>query len=99
ADAALHENYLRPLAGHAAAMLVILNQVDLLGGHGERARKDLARVLADSGLGRVPVLALSARTGAGTDELRAAIDERVRSRRAALARLEADVGAVAGPLR
>ena len=41
ADAALHEGYLRPLAGHAAAMLVVLNQVDLLGGHGERAREDL----------------------------------------------------------
>ena len=47
----------------------------------------------------MPVLALSARTGEGTEELRAAVEERVRSRQAALARLEADVEAVSGPLR
>ena len=70
ADAAWHEGYLRPLAGHAAAMLVVLNQVDLLGGEGERAREDLRRVLAGHGLGDVPVLALSARTGEGTAALR-----------------------------
>ena len=67
ADAALHEGYLQPLAGHAAAMLVVLNQVDLLAGQGDRAREDLRRVLGDHGLGDVPVLALSARTGEGTD--------------------------------
>ncbi len=99
ADAALHEGYLRPLAGHAAAMLVVLNQVDLLAGQGARAREDLRRVLSRHGLGDVPVLALSARTGEGTEELRAAVEERVRGRQAALARLAADVEAVSGPLR
>src|SRR3954468_13542679 len=78
ADAALHEGYLRPMAGHAAAMLVVLNQVDLLAGQGERAREDLRRVLSRHGLGDVPVLALSARTGEVTDRLRAAVEERVR---------------------
>ena len=57
ADASLHEGYLRPLAGHAAAMLVVLNQVDLLAGQGDRAREDLRRVLGGYGLGDVPVLA------------------------------------------
>ena len=42
ADAALHERYLRPLAGHAAVMLVVLNQVDLLGAGAAPARADLA---------------------------------------------------------
>jgi hypothetical protein len=99
ADAAWHEGYLRPLAGHAAAMLVVLNQVDLLGGQGDRARDDLRRVLADRGLGGVPVLAVSARTGEGAAALREAVEERVRSRKAAVERLAADVDAVAGPLR
>ena len=80
ADASLHEGYLRPLAGHAAAMLVVLNQVDLLAGQGDRAREDLRRVLGGYGLGDVPVLAVSARTGEGTEQLRAEIEERVRNR-------------------
>jgi hypothetical protein len=99
ADAALHDGYLRPLAGHAAAMLVVLNQVDLLGDEGERARGDLRRVLTGHGLGDMPVLAASARTGEGIPALRVAVEERVRSRQAALARLAADVDAVAAPLR
>jgi hypothetical protein len=98
ADAAWHEGYLRPLAGHAAAMLVVLNQVDLLGGQSERARDDLRRVVAGHGLD-VPVLALSARTGEGIEALREAVEERVRSRKAAVERLSADVDAVTGPLR
>jgi energy-coupling factor transporter ATP-binding protein EcfA2 len=98
ADAALHERYLRPLAGHAAAMLVVLNQVDLLGGQAGPARDDLGRILADAGLGDVPVLALSARTGEGVEALRRAIVERVRSRAAALVRLGADVSTAAGQL-
>ncbi len=36
ADAALHERYLRPLASHAAAMAVALNQSDLLVAGGRR---------------------------------------------------------------
>ena len=65
ADAALHERYLRPLAGHAAAMLVVLNQVDLLGGRTGAARDDLRGLLRSADLGEVPVLAVSARTGRG----------------------------------
>ena len=98
ADAALHERYLRPLAGHAAAMLVVLNQVDLLGGRTGAARDDLRGLLRGADLGEVPVLAVSARTGEGTDALRRMIDERVRSRAAALARLAADVTASARAL-
>jgi energy-coupling factor transporter ATP-binding protein EcfA2 len=95
ADAALHERYLRPLAGHAEAMLVVLNQVDLLGRGAGAARDDLQALLPAD----VPVLAVSARTGEGLDALRGAIEERVRSRQAALARLAADVDAAAGALQ
>ena len=41
ADAALHDGYLRPLAGHGDAMVVVLNQADRLddaGARGVRAR-------------------------------------------------------------
>ena len=37
ADAALHDRYLRRLAGHAGAMLVVLNQADRLGAGVTRA--------------------------------------------------------------
>jgi len=95
ADAALHDRYLRPLARHSAAMLVVLNQSDRLGAEAGRARGDLARLVAASGLGETPVLALSARTGEGVDELRTELEDRVARREAALGRLAADVdGAV-----
>ncbi len=98
ADAALHERYLRPLAPHAAAMLVVLNQSDRLGADAPRARADLSGLLTSAGLADVPVLAASARTGEGLDALRSALEERVRRREAALARLAADVGQAAAAL-
>ena len=98
ADAALHDRYLRPLAGHAAAMLVVLNQSDRLGNDAPRAREDLARLLEAGGLRAVPVLAVSARTGEGLGALRAALEDRVARREAALARLAADVDGAAAAL-
>jgi hypothetical protein len=98
ADASLHDRYLRPLAAHAPAMLAVLNQADRLGARAGEAREDLRRLLARDGLGDVPVLAVSARTGDGLDALRGELEERVARREAALARLEADVDAAAGEL-
>ena len=61
ADAALHERYLQPLAGHADVMIVVLNQADLLPPDARAAcLNDLRRLLAAEGLGPVPVLATSA---------------------------------------
>jgi GTP-binding protein EngB required for normal cell division len=99
ADAALHDRYLRPLAAHAPAMLVVLNQADRLGDGAETARADLAALLAREGLPGVPVLAVSALTGAGVDALRRALADRVKRREAALARLGADAERVAAQLR
>jgi GTP-binding protein EngB required for normal cell division len=98
ADATLHDRYLRPLAGHAVAMLVVLNQSDRLGAQAGSARDDLARLTAESGLEETPVLAVSARTGDGVEELRAVLGQRVARREAALARLAADVDAAAASL-
>jgi GTP-binding protein EngB required for normal cell division len=99
ADASLHDRYLRPLASHAAAMAVVLNQADLLGdGEVDAWRQDARRLLGEEGLREIPLVVVSARTGAGLDELRALLAERVAAREAAAARLAADVGAVAGRL-
>ena len=99
ADAALHERYLRPLATHAEAMVVVLNQADTLSPNAlARCAADLRRLLVDGDLADVPVLAVSARTGDRVHELRDLLAERVESRRAAVTRLAADVGAVAAAL-
>jgi GTP-binding protein EngB required for normal cell division len=99
ADAALHDRYLRPLASHANAMAVALNQSDLLSPADIAAwRSDMARLLAEDGLDDVPIVVVSARTGAGLDELRQLLRERVAARRAAVERLEADVADAAGAL-
>nr|WP_206068086.1 YfjP family GTPase [Nonomuraea sp. FMUSA5-5] len=96
ADAALHERYLRPLAGHRDVMVVVLNQVDRLPADAvDRCLDDLRRLLDDDGLPGIPVLAVSARTGRGLDELRALLGERVSKRKSWSARLAADITAAA----
>ena len=53
ADAALHDRYLRPLAGHADVTLVVLNQSDRLDAAAlEACLADLRRLLAADGLPR-----------------------------------------------
>ncbi|MED7929395.1 YfjP family GTPase [Nonomuraea sp. LP-02] len=99
ADAALHERYLRPLAGHGDVMLVVLNQVDRLPPQAvERCVGDLRRLLEGDGLADVPVLAVSARTGEGMAGLREVLGERVAARASWAARLGADVAAAAAHL-
>jgi GTP-binding protein EngB required for normal cell division len=99
ADAAVHERYLVPLAGHAGVLLVVLNQVDRLDDAAARAcLADLRALLDREGLTGTPLLAVSARTGAGLGELRADLARRVAARRAATDRLTADVRGVAGAL-
>jgi GTP-binding protein EngB required for normal cell division len=100
ADAALHDGYLRRLTTHGGSMAVVLNQADLLAtSETDALRDDTARLLAQDGLVDTPVLAISARTGAGLDELRELLTRRVASREAAVGRLSADVAAAAASLR
>lgn len=92
ADAALHEQYLRRFAGHAAVTIVVLNQVDLVPVDGrQRVVDDLARLLRADGLDGVRVVATSSRTGEGVDALRRELAARTAERRAVVARLDADV--------
>lgn len=99
ADAALHDGYLRPLATHAAVTLIALNQTDLLNADERRSCvSDLTRLVEDDGMKGLPILDVSARTGEGLDELRAAIVARVENRRAATDRLLADAHQIAQDL-
>ncbi|MFI6738749.1 YfjP family GTPase [Nonomuraea sp. NPDC050451] len=97
ADAALHDRYLRPLAAHRGVMLVVLNQVDRLPESAvDRCVGDLRRLLDEDGLAGVPVLAVSARTGAGLAGLRALLNDRVAERKSWSTRLAADITTAAG---
>ncbi len=100
ADAAVHERYLRRLSSHADVVVVTLNHVDevppdrradVLG--------DLRRRLVDDGLPTVPVVATSASTGQGVEELRDLVARRVRDKKAVAQRLRADLVAAGTALR
>jgi len=91
ADAALHEHYLRPLAAHGAVTVVVLNQADRLTPDEVRAcLADLRQLVAADGLVGARVLAVSARTGQGVEELAGLLSEAVRRRQASVLRWEAD---------
>ncbi len=97
ADAAVHNRYLIPLAGHASVFTVVLNQIDVLPPEQIRdCEQDLRRLLDAEGLAETPVLPVSARTGAGLPELRALLMETVRRNRAVTDRIAADIDAVIG---
>jgi predicted GTPase len=107
ADAILHERYLRPMAGHAEVMFVVLNQVDRLPGEAaDQVLDDLRRLLDEDGIALgehgepgATVLALSALTGEGLPELREALGRFVSERGAAARRIAADVDVAATRLR
>ncbi|WP_432103929.1 GTPase [Streptomyces sp. bgisy091] len=107
ADAALHERYLRPLAGHAEISFVVLNQIDRLPGEAaDLVLDDLRRLLDEDGMAvgehgepGATVMSLSALTGAGVGDLRELLGDFVQARTAAARRLSADVDAAAARLR
>ncbi|GAB2986996.1 GTPase [Nocardioides montaniterrae] len=94
ADAALHDRYLKPLAGHQDVMLVVLNHIDTIAPDKRDGMiADVRRLLALDGLTDVSVLAVSAKEGLGMDQLRQELAARVASKRATNARAEADIAA------
>jgi GTPase Era involved in 16S rRNA processing len=96
ADAALHNRYIKPFASHSSVMVFALNHADKLT---EEQRKscvtDLTRLLKSDGLKSPTIVATSAASGAGLDDLRALLVKRVNAKRAARERLAADVDRVA----
>ncbi len=92
ADAAVHRRFLVPLAGHSEVVAVVLNQADLLtAGQVEDCVHDLRRLLDSEGLHDVQILVTSAKTGDGIEELRKLLVNTVSARKAAAARISADV--------
>jgi len=96
ADAAVHQRFLVPLAGHSEVVAVVLNQADLLtAGQVDDCVHDLRRLLDSEGLQDVQILVTSAKTGDGIEELRKLLINAVSARKAAAARISADVDRVA----
>ena len=96
ADRAIHEDYLRPLAGHAGVLVVDLHQADRLTPAAlEQCLADLRRLLAADGLEDVQLVATSARDAPGLGALTSALAGLVAAHGAAVDRLEADCLAIA----
>ena len=95
ADAAVHRRFLVPMAGHAAVVAVVLNQVDLLDPEqvGECVA-DLRRLLDSEQLHDVAIVVTSAVSEVGLDDLRRLLVDGVAARRAAAARISADLDGV-----
>ncbi|MDR6506641.1 GTPase [Arthrobacter oryzae] len=99
ADAAVHNDFLAPLASHGAVTLVVLNQIDLLPPPDVApVLESLKAILARDGLGKVQVLGASALTGTGVDKVRAAIRQVAVQRQALSQRLAADVSKASAQL-
>ena len=95
ADAAVHRRFLVPLAGYSTVLVVVLNQSDLLDpGSVDECVADLRRLLDSENLHDVPILVTSAVSGAGLEDLRNLLTDGVNARRAAAARISADVDGV-----
>ncbi|GAA1625307.1 50S ribosome-binding GTPase [Kribbella alba] len=96
ADAALHNRYIKPFASHSSVMVFALNHADKLS---EEQRDscvaDLTRLLKSDGLKSPTIVATSAVSGAGLNDLRGLLVNRVNAKRAARERLAADVDRVA----
>jgi predicted GTPase len=100
ADAAIHDRFLKPLAGHRDVMLVVINHIDTVPEDRRTTMvDDVRRLLEADGLAGVPVLPVSARHGWGIDELRGMIAKRVAEKKVTRSRLEADVKSAAQRLQ
>ncbi|AQP44917.1 GTPase [Tessaracoccus flavus] len=99
ADAAIHKRYLQPLARHREVITVVLNQADrLTPTQLSQALAHIRQLLEADGLGDVPLLATSALTGQGVDDLRTRLGALATAKKASSARLAADVAVAANGL-
>ncbi|WP_246956639.1 dynamin family protein [Brachybacterium sp. Marseille-Q7125] len=100
ADAVLHHQFVRPFAGHDAVTVLVLNQIDLVREDEREAVLESLRLIARAdGLDQAPVLAVSATTGEGLEELRELLIGIARSQEASAARQRADVRSAAEQLQ
>lgn len=97
ADQSLHEQYLRPLRGHAEVMRFLLNKSDTIDDPSE-VTADYERRLAEDGIAGAVVIAVSATDSHGVEQAEDLLRAIVSERRAATARLDADLKEVAAEL-
>lgn len=100
ADAAVHHDFIRPLATHGSVTLVVLNQIDKLRDNERQPVMDSLRsILVADGLANPRLLGVSALTGEGLNPLRQEIARVVTERGATTRRLTADVASIAERMR
>ena len=98
ADAVIHREFISPHARHAAVTLAVLNKSDQLSpGELTSVTDSFTGLLRGDGLSDVDVIAASARTGDGVDEVRRVIARVAKRRSAQLLRIEADLQTVTEP--
>lgn len=99
ADEVLHDRFLRRLSEHAAVMVFVLNQTDLVAaGERERWQNDARRLLEADGLSDVCIVMTSATTGDGLPQLVDVMTDRIAERTTAIARIDADLRTLAAHL-
>lgn len=99
ADAVIHEDFLRAQVEHSAVLLVVLNQIDRIDpAEVPGVLSDAQKLVQADGV-TVEVLATSAATGEGIDELRERVFAVARTRTAAAQRLAADLRTAGTQLR
>ncbi|PFG38585.1 50S ribosome-binding GTPase [Georgenia soli] len=99
ADNALHDRYLKALAGRSDSMLVLVNHADTLPPHAVgKVADDVRQLLARDGLTGVRVLATSALEHTGIEEVREVLAEAVARPSVSLRTALAEVDAVSARL-
>ena len=94
ADAAIHERFLRPLAGHRGVTIVLLNHIDIVPEEDRpNLLRELRKVLVADGMRDPRILGISARHGIGIEDLRTALRRRVQGGNNAERRAGADIAA------
>lgn len=92
ADAVLHDEFVAPLAHQAEVTLVVLNQTDRLDpAEVPGVAADIQRLMLRDGIADAEVHPVSARTGAGIDQLRHRLRAIAAQQRAARIKAEADI--------
>lgn len=92
ADASIHHGYLSELTGQRGNLLVVLNQVDTIADSDREPVTTSLRTLLDGeGIGQVPIILASARSGEGLDAVREKFAVALKNKVQATRRLRADV--------
>lgn len=100
ADAVIHDQFVATHKAYGRNTLVVLNHADELpDAQVATVVADLTRLLEADGLADPRVIATSARTGRGLDELRGAVRDVIADHQASLRRLQVDVAEAARALR